>query len=95
MARMNRRASGFIRVRRESNAGQAVSQTRKAMIWFVLAALTALVSYWSFRGYLAAEFLIGFANSLYCGAPRSAASTVFEISMATVMGPTPPGTGVI
>jgi hypothetical protein len=36
------------------------------MIWFVLAALAALVSYWSFRGYLAAEFLIGFANSLYC-----------------------------
>jgi asparagine N-glycosylation enzyme membrane subunit Stt3 len=60
------RASGFIRPRHSYYAGQAVTQTRKAMIWFVLAALAALVSYWSFRGYLAAEFLIGFANSLYC-----------------------------
>ena len=51
---------------RRVTAGLAVSQTRKAMIWMLLAALAALVSYWSFRGYLAAEFLIGFANSLYC-----------------------------
>lgn len=45
---------------------QVVTETRKAMMWLLLAALAALVSYWSFRGYLAAEFLIGFANSLYC-----------------------------
>ena len=51
---------------RPINAGQAMSQTRKAMIWLLLAALAALVSYWSFRGYLAATLLIGFVNSLYC-----------------------------
>ena len=48
------------------SAREAVTETRKAIMWLLLAALAALVSYWSFRGYLAAEFLIGFANSLYC-----------------------------
>lgn len=51
---------------RYRDQGGAVTQSRKAMTWFVLAALAALVSYFSFRGYLAPEFLIGFANSLYC-----------------------------
>lgn len=35
-------------------------------MWTLLAALAALISYVSFRGYLGAEFLINFANSLYC-----------------------------
>jgi hypothetical protein len=66
MACLNRLASRFIGTTRAYSEEQAVTQTRKAMIWLLLAALAALVSYWSFRGYLAAEFLIGFANSLYC-----------------------------
>lgn len=43
-----------------------MTQSRKFLAWALLAALAALISYLSFRGYLGAEFLIGFANSLYC-----------------------------
>lgn len=43
-----------------------MAQKRQLIVWTLLAALAALVSYFSFRGYLAPEFLINFANSLYC-----------------------------
>jgi hypothetical protein len=44
----------------------AMTQAQKILMWLLLMALAALVSYFSFRGYLSPEFLIGFANSLYC-----------------------------
>lgn len=43
-----------------------MTQVQKIMMWLLLMALAALVSYFSFRGYLSPEFLIGFANLLYC-----------------------------
>lgn len=43
-----------------------MSQTRKFLIWMLIATLAALVSYISFRGYLNPDFLINFANSFYC-----------------------------
>jgi asparagine N-glycosylation enzyme membrane subunit Stt3 len=46
--------------------GGAMTQSRKVVIWALLAALATLISYFSFRGYLGPEFLLNFANSLYC-----------------------------
>ncbi|MGQ0523651.1 MAG: hypothetical protein ACT4P8_08340 [Betaproteobacteria bacterium] len=43
-----------------------MTQAQKILMWLLLMALAALVSYFSFRGYLSPEFLIGFANFLYC-----------------------------
>jgi hypothetical protein len=43
-----------------------MTQSQKILMWAMLAALAGLITYLSFRGYLGAEFLIGFANSLYC-----------------------------
>jgi hypothetical protein len=40
--------------------------TGKAFIWVILGLLAALISYLSFRGYFAADMLIGFANLLHC-----------------------------
>ncbi len=41
-------------------------QIRRILKWLLLALLAMLVSYYSFRGYLAPELLIGFANSFTC-----------------------------
>ncbi len=41
-------------------------QTRRMMMWALLLALLAYVSYLSFRAYLSPEFLIGFANLFSC-----------------------------
>jgi riboflavin transporter FmnP len=43
-----------------------MTQSQKMLMWAILAALAALMTYLSFRAYLGAEFLISFANSLYC-----------------------------
>lgn len=43
-----------------------MNQTRKLLIWILLATLAAMVSYISFRGYLNPDFLINFSNSFYC-----------------------------
>lgn len=43
-----------------------MTQTRKALAWALLAALTAVLSYISFRGYLNPELLMYFSNSLTC-----------------------------
>lgn len=43
-----------------------MSQTRRILMWLLLAALAAMVSYVGFRGYLNPDFLINFANSFYC-----------------------------
>ena len=41
-------------------------QTRRLLIWALMVALLAYVSYLSFRAYLSPEFLIGFANLFSC-----------------------------
>ncbi len=38
----------------------------KLLVWMLLSALAAIVTYAAFRGYLGAEFLIGFANTFSC-----------------------------
>lgn len=38
----------------------------KLLVWIVLSALAAIITYAAFRGYLGAEFLIGFANTFSC-----------------------------
>ena len=43
-----------------------LSQTRRAVIWTILAAIVGLLSFMGFRGYLTAEMLFNFANSFYC-----------------------------
>ena len=43
-----------------------LSQTRRAMIWAVMAAIAALLCYVGFRGYLGSEMLFNFANFFYC-----------------------------
>ena len=43
-----------------------LSQTRRAMIWAVLALIAALLCFVGFRGYLSAEMLFNFANFFYC-----------------------------
>lgn len=77
--------------------------TAQKILWAILMVGLAGVLYLAFRGYLAPAFLLDFANTMLCGgsgayagpdAMRSAAFTVFSISIATVIGPTPPGTGV-
>lgn len=43
-----------------------MTQARKILVWMLLAALAAIVSYLGFRGYLSPELLIDFSNSFYC-----------------------------
>lgn len=43
-----------------------MTQTTRLLMWLMLIALAALVSYIGFRGYLSPELLINFANSFYC-----------------------------
>ena len=43
-----------------------MTQTRMILVWMLLAALAAIVSYLGFRGYLSPELLINFSNSFYC-----------------------------
>lgn len=38
----------------------------KMMVWIVLAALAAALTYATFRGYLSPELLLGFANTFSC-----------------------------
>jgi len=44
----------------------SVAQTHKIVVWALLGALAALVSYVGIRGYLSPELLLNFANMLYC-----------------------------
>ena len=43
-----------------------MTQVQRILMWLLLTALAALVSYVGFRGYLSPELLINFANSYYC-----------------------------
>jgi len=45
---------------------RAIPQIRVILKWLLIAALAALVSYVSFRGYLNPELLFSFANSFSC-----------------------------
>lgn len=38
----------------------------KLLIWMLLSALAALLTYATFRGYLSPDFLLGFANTFSC-----------------------------
>ena len=38
----------------------------RLLVWMLLSALAVMVTYAVFRGYLGAEFLIGFANTFSC-----------------------------
>lgn len=41
-------------------------QTRRALIWAILALIVALLCFVAFRGYLSSEMLFNFANMFYC-----------------------------
>lgn len=43
-----------------------MSESRRIVLWVVLGALAALLTYIAFRGYLSPDFLLGFANSFRC-----------------------------
>ncbi len=43
-----------------------VSQAKRILLWLVLGALAALLTYIAFRGYLSPELLINFSNAFRC-----------------------------
>jgi cytochrome c oxidase subunit IV len=43
-----------------------MTQCRKILVWAMLAALAALVTYFGLRGYVSADMLFNFGNSFYC-----------------------------
>lgn len=43
-----------------------MTQVRKMLVWAILAALAALVSYMAFRAYLNPELLLNFSSRFYC-----------------------------
>ncbi len=43
-----------------------VSQAKRSLLWLVLGALAALLTYIAFRGYLSPELLINFSNAFRC-----------------------------
>jgi len=43
-----------------------LSQTRRALIWAVMATIVALLCVLGFRGYLNTELLLNFANLYLC-----------------------------
>lgn len=45
---------------------EVMAQTHKILVWALLAALAALVSYFGIRSYLSPDLLLNFANTLYC-----------------------------
>lgn len=51
------------------HAGMPPAMTQaqtKLLIWMLLSALAALLTYATFRGYLSPDFLLGFANTFSC-----------------------------
>lgn len=43
-----------------------IRESHRPLIWVLLAALLAYVSYLSFKAYLSPDFLIGYANMFAC-----------------------------
>ena len=39
---------------------------KKTLMWMFISVLAALVTYVTFRGYLSADLLLGFANTFSC-----------------------------
>jgi len=46
------------------NAGTTAG--KRAIVWLILAALAALVTYLAFRGYFSADLLLNFSNTFNC-----------------------------
>ena len=46
--------------------GVRMTQGKRLALWLLLAALTALLTYYAFRGYLSPAFLFDFSNSFSC-----------------------------
>ena len=42
------------------------SRARRALMWVMLSVLSALITFFAFRGYLNPELLFNFANYFYC-----------------------------
>jgi len=43
-----------------------ITQAKRVLLWLVLVALAALVTYIGIRGYFSPEMLFNFSNSFYC-----------------------------
>jgi hypothetical protein len=43
-----------------------INEGRRLLLWLILAALAALLTYVAFRGYISAGLLLQFSNSFYC-----------------------------
>ncbi|HUF81546.1 MAG TPA: hypothetical protein VMN03_10455 [Burkholderiales bacterium] len=43
-----------------------MNEGRRMLLWLILAALAALVTYVAFRGYFSADLLLNFSNSFNC-----------------------------
>ncbi len=43
-----------------------MTQGKRALLWLMLAAIAALITYLGFRGYLSPELLINFSNAFTC-----------------------------
>lgn len=43
-----------------------MTQSKRALLWLMLVAFAALVTYLGFRGYLSPELLINFSNAFTC-----------------------------
>ncbi|MDH3315851.1 MAG: hypothetical protein OEN48_09445 [Betaproteobacteria bacterium] len=43
-----------------------VSQAKRIVLWLMLGALAAFLSYVAFRGYLSPELLLNFSNAFHC-----------------------------
>lgn len=43
-----------------------IRESHRPLMWILLAALLAYVSYLSFKAYLSPDFLIGYANMFAC-----------------------------
>jgi cytochrome c oxidase subunit IV len=43
-----------------------MTQSKRVLLWLILAALAALVTYFGIRGYLSPELLLNFSNSFTC-----------------------------
>jgi len=43
-----------------------MTQSKRVLLWLILVALAALVTYAGFRGYLSPELLFNFSNAFSC-----------------------------
>ena len=76
--------------------GDPLGGTRPAwrlLKWLVISTFVALLAYFAFRGYVSPDLLFHF-SILYC-LSKMALRAVIVFATAIVIGPTPPGTGVI